>query len=309
MDPPRRSRLPAERLVHRGIDLGACYRYTLSRQTRAGGFSFYTHPEWGVDEPNAPDTCAAVEIIAALGEAMPDVSSCIAWLQAQQADSGDFPTWTIGHAVLKALRHLGAKPERDPQPNLLGYANRLRVSAPKAQPGWLLQAARCVELFRILDLELPCAFRETIPGTLTSLRHADGGYGATGGNLPESALALELSLEVDAPVHPELLSFARQCEGPPHGFNIAPHSACSALETQLAGLQILQHFAMRPRRPGEIESYVAACQMATGGFGRAPGATECLDDSLHALQILALLGTHEGPSGSRASTIRKARNP
>ncbi len=105
------------------------------------------------------------------------------------------------------------------------------------------------------------------------------------------------------------LSFARQCEGPRHGFNIAPHSASSALETQLAGLQILEHFAMRPRRPAEIESYVASCQMATGGFGRAPGATERLDDSLHALQILALLGTHESTSGSPASTITKAQNP
>ena len=295
MDLPRRFRLPGKRLAHRGIDLDACYRYTVSRQTSVGGFSFYRHPEWGVDEPNAPDTCAAVEIMAALGQAMPNVPSCVAWLRAQQADSGDFPTWTIGHAVLKALRYLGERAGRDPHPYLLECAERLSVSAAKARvhPGWLLQAARCVELFRVLELDLPSAFREKIPKALASLRNTDGGYGATGSSLPESVQALELSLEIGVPGPTELSSFARQCEGPPQGFSIAPHSASSALETQLAGLQILQHFAIRPRRPAEIESYVASCQMATGGFGRAPGATERLDDSLHALQILALLGTDE----------------
>ena len=292
MSPSRRFRLPTERLADPRIDLEACYRYTLSRRTRSGGFSFYRHPEWGVEEPNAPDTCAAVEIVAALGQAMPDARGCIAWLQGQQGNSGDFETWTIGHAVLKALRHLGGEPERDPSAFLLECAERLRVSAAKAkdQPGWLLQAARCAELFKILELEIPTALGETLPGALASLQHADGGYGAAGSGLPESALALALSLEIDVPVPGELLSFARRCEGPPHGFNIAPLSGSSALETQLAGLQILQHFGKRPGRPAEIESYVASCQMATGGFGRAPGAVERLDDTLRALQILALLG-------------------
>jgi hypothetical protein len=57
-----------------GVDVKACHSCVAGRQTREGGFCYYAHSEWGVEEPNAPDTHAAIAIFRILGLAVPDPS-------------------------------------------------------------------------------------------------------------------------------------------------------------------------------------------------------------------------------------------
>ena len=121
------------------IDVEACYRYTLGCQTSQGGFCFYQCPEWGVEEPNTPDTCAAVEILGLLNRPVPSVERSKAWLQAEQDASGGYPTFVIGYAALKSLRLLDAAPLRDPRRFLGEVAKMLRLTDPSVQKrdGWL----------------------------------------------------------------------------------------------------------------------------------------------------------------------------
>lgn len=274
-----------------GIDAEACYQYTLGRQTSEGGFCFYAYPQWGVEEPNAPDTYAGVEICATLGRPVPELQRCKRWLRAQQDGSGGYPTLIIGYAALRALHRLGAGPERDPRPFLRATAERLRLDKPLARrgPGWLRDALRCVSLWKVHGIAITVDMRSAIGSALASLVGDEGGYGVCGSNLPDSAHGLGLALAVGLPAPPQVLVYARLCERAPHGFNVTSHARSSSLECQRAGLRILRHFGACPGEPEQIRSYVASCQTATGGFGRAPGAIARLDDSMRAVQVLAML--------------------
>jgi len=273
------------------IDLAACRRYTLACQTSQGGFCFYAYPEWGVEEPNAPDTWAAVAILDLLNSPMPRAAQCRAWLAAEQDTSGGYPTLVIGHAVLRALRLLGAEPRRDPRPFLVEMARRLGLADPSrmAFSEWLVAARDCIELWQSYAIAISERERVGIGAALARLRHADGGFGAPASNLPETAAAVTLTAAAGLPVDPKALAYVRRCEGGPYGFNTTPSAVSSGLAVHLAGLEVLRHFGEHPREPTLSRRYVARCQTLLGGFGRVPGAIARLDDSLRALQVLSKL--------------------
>jgi hypothetical protein len=274
-----------------GIDVEACYRYTRSRQTRQGGFCFYMYRAWGVEEPNTPDTYAAVAILRLLDRAVPEVERCQAWLQAQQDATGGYPTLVIGSAALKALQLLGAQPLRDPRRFLQDQARILHLTDPAHLqfPGQLCSALRCLRLWQDYGLPATEPIRQALAVGLGRLRGDNGGYGAPGANLLDTAVVVALATTLDLPVDRAGLAYARQCERPPYGFHVTPLTTSSSLESQHAGLQVLQHFHALPREPARMREFVASCQTASGGFGRAPGAVPRLDDTLHALQILVML--------------------
>lgn len=275
-----------------GIDVEACYRYTRSRQTRQGGFCVYLYRAWGVEEPNTPDTHAAVAILRLLDRTVPEVERCIGWLQAQQDSAGGYPTLVIGSAALKTLQLLGGQPLRDPCRFLKHQARVLHLTNPAHLqfPGQLASAWQCIALWQDYGLTVTEQMRQALAAGLRRLRGDHGGYGAPGPNLLDTAAAVALAAALDVPVDREMLAYARQCERPPSGFNITPLAGSSSLESQHAGLQVLRHFHALPGDPALIRGYVARCQTASGGFGRAPGAIPRLDDTLRALEILAILG-------------------
>jgi len=273
------------------IDVESCYRYTLGCQAIQGGFAFYACPEWGVEQPNAPDTYAALEILRLLGRGVPEREHCKAWLKAQQDIFGGYPTLVIGYAALKALRLLKSEPLRDPRPFLRRTAEILRLADPPGEKraGWLAGALRCAELWQAYQMDVTEPMRDGIGTALGRLRGEDGGYGAPGQNLPETAAALDLASALGMPIDYEVLAYARRCEQGPSGFNITPYAVSSGLESQQAGMRILSHFGALPRDPQLIRQYVVSCQSSLGGFGRVPGAISRLEDSLRALQVLLLL--------------------
>lgn len=276
-----------------GIDVEACYNYTLSRQTSDGGFCFYAYHEWGVEESNAADTYPALAILRLLGRSVPDAGACAAWLKAQQDEAGGYPTLVIGYAALKALQLLGARPLRDPRRFLQDTAAGLGLngSPGDALTGWLLSALRCIELWQDFGITVTDRIRQRISATLHRLEGKDGGYGAPAPNLPETAYAVALATALDLPLKRDVLTYVRQCEGRPHGFNITPAAVSSGLESQYAGVKVLRRFGEAPKYPELTRAYVASCQTAVGGFGRTPVAIATLDHSRLALETLSILAS------------------
>ena len=100
---------------------------------------------------------------------------------------------------------------------------------------------------------------------------------------------LEISARFSLDAPDSILAYARRCEAPPFGFNITPAGAGSNLATSLAGMRILRHYGVRPAYPDQVRFFVASCQTATGGFGRAPRAIAQLNETLRALEVLMLI--------------------
>ncbi len=290
--------LPDDHSCWDGIDAKGSYRYTISRQTADGGFCFYASAERGVAEPNAVDTHAALTILRLLGRPVVQTLRCVEWLGAQQNPDGSFSTLVIGFSVLVAFRLLGENPPRDPRAYLRKEGERLWPTAPRqTTAGWLLDSCRCIALWRQYGMRLSGGTRQAITATLTGLRHKDGGYGSSGSNLIETAAALAVGGALRLKADPGQLAYTRACEGAPYGFNLTPAAVTTSLEALNAGLKVLAAFGAMPRYPDLVRNYVAGCQTAQGGFGRALGAIARLDDTRRALEILAAL---RGAPGRRA---------
>jgi hypothetical protein len=282
----------ADRSPWDGIDADACCRYVVGRQTRGGGFSFYAHQDWGVEEPNSPDTYAAIAALQLLGAVVPNAGRCKDWLNDQQEPSGAYPTLVIGHAALKALRFLAAEPRYDPRPFIRRWDSILRPTrARKPPPGWLADLLRWIELCTDFGIAPSAEMHGQVSAALAAVRCEGGGYGSPGENLADTARVLELSARFGLDAPGGILAYARQCEAPPFGFNITPVGAGSNLETLLSGMRILRYYEVEPSDPEQIRRYIAACQTGTGGFGRAPGAIAQLTETLRALEVLILLAT------------------
>lgn len=95
-------------------DVDAATRYILSRECREGGYSFYRTPEWGVEEPNARDTLAALDSLLRLGVAPPQPERTLSWLQTLQYENGGWATFTIAWAACRALALFDMQPKYDP---------------------------------------------------------------------------------------------------------------------------------------------------------------------------------------------------
>jgi hypothetical protein len=274
-----------------GIDVEACHAYALGRQTGRGGFCYYAYVPWGVDEPNPPDTHAALGILRLLHRPVPRAGDCLDWLLTLQDASGGYASLLIAWSAVKALRLLSAAPSRDPRRYLANAAARLLAvpRAGQARIGWLANLWRCFDLWAEFGLVPDAPLHRALADALAMLRGEEGGYGAPGANLPETSMAVALAAAAHLPDDRSAAEYARRCERPPYGFNITPQAVSSSLECQLAGLRVLRAYGSAPAGSNLIRDYVRACQTDTGGFGRVPRAIPSLQDSHRALECLALL--------------------
>ncbi|GBE11516.1 prenyltransferase and squalene oxidase repeat protein [bacterium BMS3Abin12] len=274
------------------IDIQACMRYIASRQDPDGGFCFYR--DFGVDESNAPDTLAAVAGLDLLEEPVPRRPDVVAWLRGQQRDKGDFATLTIAWACVKALRLLGTEPEHDVRPYVLGWAQRLLRPGKAYGAGTLRALVRVTDLADILGIVPEREVSEAGLRLLKELQGPEGGYGVPGANLVDTWHALQVAGRLDSDLKTEALDYARCCEHPAYGFNIAPRAVTTAVEVQVAGLEILARCGASPRYAGATRRFVAACQTPHGGFARVPGALTRLEDTWLGLRALDCLSRLAG---------------
>ncbi len=274
------------------IDIQACTRYIASRQDPDGGFCFYR--DFGVDESNAPDTLAAVAGLGLLEEPVPRRPDVVAWLRGQQRAEGGFATLPIAWACVKTLRLLGTEPGHDVRPYVLGWAQRL-LRPGKAYGGGTLRAlVQVTDLANILGIVPGREVSEAGLRLLKDLQGPEGGYGVPGASLVDTWRALQVADRLDGDLEAGALDFARGCEHPAYGFNIAPRAVTTAVEVQVAGLEVLARCGASPRYAGATQRFVAACQTPHGGFARVPGALTRLEDTWLGLRALDCLSRLAG---------------
>jgi hypothetical protein len=273
-----------------GIDIAGCHAYILSRQTPQGGFCFYRYAPWGVEEPNAVDTWAAVTSLDLLGYPVPGSERLVAWLRDLQNDNGRYPTLVIAEAVLFTLLLLNTKPSHDPCGYLLEQSRRIGDPSPltKDWRSWLDNARRCARLLSRHALPLS-ALRENVQPQLIRLRDPSGGYVVAGPSVLDTWHALDLTCQLRLEPDLRQLGFVRACERAHSGITLTPESDATSLEVQLAGLYTLRLFAAHPQYPAVVNNLVTSCQCANGGFARVPGALPRLHDTCRALAVLTIL--------------------
>jgi len=188
---------PAERDTRTGLprlDWAAAGRYVLERRTPEGGYCFYRTPEWGVEEPNAPDTLAALESLSLLGIDIPAPGRTAQWLRSLQYGSGSYPTLTIGWAALRALELLTVEPARAPDRWLRRWVEAL--AGRDRSRDWrvaIIDALRLLELVRLRNGAPGGWERDGMTAVLDAARATDGGWARPGADLETTAIAVRLA--------------------------------------------------------------------------------------------------------------------
>lgn len=190
----------SSRRVELALDSGAVAGYVLGRRTPKRGYCYYRTPGWGVEEPNAPDTLAALECLGILGVNPPEPAATGSWLRGLQADDGGYSTLTIGWGALHGLDVLGLAPSRSPQLWLEGWAARLlEWQGPREWRGTLGNGVHLVELLRLTGWDPSHDERDRLAGMLAAARDEQGGWARPGADLETTALAVYRICLADLP--------------------------------------------------------------------------------------------------------------
>jgi hypothetical protein len=276
------------------IDRAAAARYVLSRHDPGSGYSFYRTPEWRVEEPNAPDTFAALRSLRLLGVEIPEPALTAEWLRSLQETDGSFPTITIGWATLCSLIELDSSPLYSPAAWLLQCERALfRRADNRDWSGSLRDMLHLVELFEIVGLSLPTGHIEAL---LKAARDEHGGWAAPGADLETTAIALLLGLRRETSargVSSDAASFVKRCEDPVVGLRLGPASAATSVGALWGGVVIKQFLGEALADPAVVRANLAAAQRRDGGLGARHLAISTLHDTWLGLEVDQLLAGRE----------------
>ena len=276
----------------RSLDREALTRYVLDRQTPTGGFCFYRTPEWGVDEPNAPDTLAALESLRLVGRQAPVPELTAAWLQTLQQDDGGFATLRIGWAALRALQTLGVQPRRSADAWAAGRLRRVLQAPPIRE--WrsaLFEFLELVELLPAVHIELEQQQHDALRGLLEAARMPGGGWTRDGIELESTAVAVRVLQLARLPIEqPDTLRrLVAECGDSVLGLRISPEAGATSAATLHAGLVLATALGIQPTYPESIASNIALLQRRDGGLGRRDKAISTLQDTWLGLAAEQLL--------------------
>jgi hypothetical protein len=274
------------------MDRAAIERYVLGRRTSEGGYCFYRTPEWAVEEPNAPDTLAALESLRLLGTDIPAPTRTARWLRNLQDDDGGYPTLTIGWAALRALDVLAVQPAFPPDQWLCGWVHML---ANRNRPrDW---RAAVVDAWHLLELvSLGCSVlrgpdRDSLIALLDAARAPDGGWARPGTDLETTAIAVCATELVDQGrrADPELAAFWSHCEDEQLGLRLAPNSRATSVGALWGGLALGRALGQRLRYPGAVGQQLSLLQRPDGGLGARHRAISTLQATWRGLEAARLL--------------------
>lgn len=270
------------------LDREAAARYVLGRHDPGSGYSFYRTPEWGVEEPSAPDTLAALKSLRILGVEIPERDATIRWLWGLQDDLGGYSTLTIGSAAILALAEIGARPERSPARWLVRCAETsVRDERIRDWRGALRDLLHLLEVSRVLDM----SFEWDCGRLLKKAMDPDGGWTTPGADLETTAIALLISNldQVDGRTDLDAEAFLRRCEHATFGLRITPLSGALSVGALWGGVQIAYHQKIRLQYPEAVAASLLLAQRADGGLGARHGAISTLHDTLLGLETDQLL--------------------
>jgi hypothetical protein len=270
------------------LDREAAARYVLSRHNPGSGYSFYRTPEWGVEEPSAPDTLAALKSLQLLGVEIPERDATARWLMGLQDETGGYSTLTIGWATLLALAEIDARPAQSPAAWLVTRAESF-VSDERIRDwhGALRDALHLLEVSRVFDMR----FEWQSKRLLEKARDPNGGWAAPGADLETTAIALLLanSDEEDRGIDLDAEDFLRRCEHDTLGLRIAPLSGASSVGALWGGAWIAYHLKIRLQYLEPVAFNLTLAQRSDGGLGPRHAAISTLHDTLLGLETELLL--------------------
>jgi hypothetical protein len=274
------------------LDLGAAGRYVLGRRTPEGGYCFYRTPRWGVEEPNAADTLAALESLRILRLDPPDPEVTGRWLRGLQTQDGRFPTLTIGWAVLRALDVLGVQPDRSPRPWVDGWAARLLGQAgPRDWRLALVDLLHVMELLRLSGREPGDGQRAAISRILAAARDPLGGWARPGGDLETTAVAVRLARLAGLPRRADAGTegFVDRCQDRTLGLRVRPGAATTSAGALWGGLALARSLGVPVSYPVAVAESLALLQRPDGGLGPRHRAIATLRDTWLGLRAARLL--------------------
>jgi hypothetical protein len=253
-----------------------------------------------VEEPNAPDTLAALESLRLLGVEPPEPERITRFLRSLQYANGDYPTLTIGWAALRGLDALGGEPTRSPVEWMWRRVGALlQLSQTRDWSGTVTDLAHAGELVGLIRAKLDPPRRDAFTQLLDEAADPRGGWARPGADLETTAIALRtvqrhgLKLGVNAQSGVEAL-FAKS-EDATLGLRIGPHARTVSAGALWGGLVIARALGLRLRYPDAVATSLMLLQRPDGGFGRRHRAISTLRDTwigLDAAQLLDSLRKH-----------------
>jgi hypothetical protein len=131
------------------------------------------------------------------------------------------------------------------------------------------------------------------------LQH-EGGFGSRP-NLEDTAAALCVLATLnclDSDTAGQARAFVEALQVSDFGFTLTPDSVTPGLNVIRAGIKACDLLGLPVRFGAQIERFVLACQVASGGFSRVPQALPGIDSTHHAVAILQRLAAGAGATGA-----------
>lgn len=278
------------------LDQAAIGRYVLGRRTPEGGYCFYRTPQWAVEEPNAPDTLAALESLQLLDIDIPAPRRTGDWLRGLQDESGGYPTLTIGWAALRALDVVTVEPKFAPDRWLRGRLDAFCVcDGPRDWRAAIIDAVHLCELICLRHSVIRGPERDSIAALLDAARAADGGWASPGADLETTAVGLRLAelLNPHCQPDPSLTTFLDRCEDERLGLRLAPGAGTTSVGALWGGLALGHALHRRLRYLGAIAQQLVLLQRPDGGLGARHRAISALQATWLGLEAAALLEGYE----------------
>jgi hypothetical protein len=274
------------------FDRAAIGRYVLGRRTPEGGYCFYRTPQWAVEEPNAPDTLAALESLKLLVADIPMPEQTGDWLRGLQNETGGYPTLTIGWAALRALDVLTIQPKFSPDQWLRGWLEAFcHRDGPRDWRAAIIDAVHLCELIHLRHSVLSTSECDSMAGLLNAARAADGGWASPGADLETTAMGLRLAQLINPHRQPDppLVTFLGRCEDELLGLRLAPDARTTAVGALWGGLALASGLHRRLRYLDAVEQQLVLLQRADGGLGARHRAISALQATWLGLEAMALL--------------------
>ncbi|OIN78743.1 prenyltransferase/squalene oxidase repeat-containing protein [Mycobacterium malmoense] len=271
------------------LDWRAAARYVLSRRTPEGGFCFYRTPRWGVEEPNTPDTLAALGSLLLLGVEPPQPDVTGRWLRGAQDDDGGYASLTIGWAALRALELLGLSPRRSPKAWLTGWARRLLNARRTTTQDWRAALDGALRLAELLHFDT--GQRAGVAQLLAASADPRGGWARPGADLETTAVAMLLARRASSspPDRDRVVGFLHGCEDAAIGMRLCPDTQVTTVGALWGGQELAAALGVIPRYPAAIAASLALLQRPDGGLGARHEAVSTLRDTWLGLRAARML--------------------